>query len=387
MRVRLRALLVSVAVALCAQAAAAQDAYKVGITGAVTGPGSGTYAPVLDAVRLYIGRVNANGGVNGHPIEIQVQDNQAQPSRAAADVKRFTGQDDVVLVVNSSLSSTYAPVIADTKRAGTPLLFLGGVCPREVFPPADRLLFCSTAYGAEYDSRFAMSFIKDKSGGDAKLGLASMAIPISRGEVDYAAELAGKMGMKAVSNQVIPPPTADYAPFATKIKEAGADWGYSWAPWVTQVKTFEALRRLGWDGGYVAYGHINAEDELARLKDPSFYVFNNNAMFVEDLPVLREIEKAAEGKSQFPPTLLSEGWIGGMVLEAIMKKVPWPPTREKVIAAMNDLEVDTRGLRGGPIRWTKDNHFRTTTYYRVYRWDPDKNAIVREKDWTGLDVK
>lgn len=387
MRVRLSGLLISAAVALCAQTAAAQDAYKVGITGAVTGPGSGTYAPVLEAVRLYIDRVNANGGVNGHPIEIQVQDNQAQPSRAAADVKRFTGQDDVVLVVNSSLSSTYAPVIADTKRAGMPLLFLGGVCPREVFPPADRLQFCSTAYGAEYDSRFAMSFIERKSGDKAKIGFASMAIPISRGEVDYAAELAGKMGMTAVSNQVIPPPTADYAPFATKIKEAGADWGYSWAPWVTQVKTFEALRRQGWNGSYVAYGHINAEDELARLKDPTFYVFGNNAMFVEDLPVLREIEKAAEGESQFPATLLSEGWVGGMVLEAIMKKVAWPPTREKVAAAMNDLQVDTKGLRGGPIRWTKDNHFRTTTFYRVYRWDADKNAIVREQDWSGIDVK
>ncbi len=27
---------------------------------------------------------------------------------------------------------------------------------------------------------------------------------------------------------------------------------------------------------------------------------------------------------------------------------------------MNDLKVDTKGLRGGPIEWTKDNHFRTT---------------------------
>ena len=26
---------------------------------------------------------------------------------------------------------------------------------------------------------------------------------------------------------------------------------------------------------------------------------------------------------------------------------------------MNNLKVDTKGLRGGPIEWTKDNHFRT----------------------------
>jgi len=49
--------------------------------------------------------------------------------------------------------------------------------------------------------------------------------------------------------------------------------------------------------------------------------------------------------------------------------------------------VDTKGLRGGPIAWTKDNHFRTRQYYRVYAWDEAKSAIVRVKDWTAFDVK
>jgi hypothetical protein len=49
--------------------------------------------------------------------------------------------------------------------------------------------------------------------------------------------------------------------------------------------------------------------------------------------------------------------------------------------------VDTHGLRGGPIVWTKDNHFRTRQYYRVYHWDAGKQAVARVKDWTGFDVK
>jgi hypothetical protein len=42
--------------------AAAQDAYLVGITAALTGPPSSTYAPAVDALRIYIDRVNAAGG-------------------------------------------------------------------------------------------------------------------------------------------------------------------------------------------------------------------------------------------------------------------------------------------------------------------------------------
>ena len=73
--------------------------------------------------------------------------------------------------------------------------------------------------------------------------------------------------MTPVDKEVIPPPTADYTPFATKLKDADANWVFSWAPWVTQVQTFEALRRLGWTGDYITWAHIEAEAELARIKD------------------------------------------------------------------------------------------------------------------------
>jgi hypothetical protein len=52
---------------------------------------------------------------------------------------------------------------------------------------------------------------------------------------------------------------------------------------------------------------------------------------------------------------------------------------------MQNLKVDLKGLRGGPIEWTADNHFRTNQYYRVYRWDGSKIAVV--KNWFSYDVK
>ena len=97
---------------------AAQDAYVVGITGALTGPPASTYAPAVDALRIYIDRVNAAGGVNGKQIKLVIEDDGAQPSKAAANTKKLITQDNVVLMVNASLSSTYAPVIAETKSAG-----------------------------------------------------------------------------------------------------------------------------------------------------------------------------------------------------------------------------------------------------------------------------
>lgn len=368
--------------------AAAQDAYVVGLTAALTGPPSSTYAPAVEALRLYIDRVNASGGVNGKQIKLIIQDDSAQPSKAATNVKKLITQDNVVLLVNATLSTTYAPVIAEAKRAGVPLLFAGGVCPKEVYPPADPLLFCTTAFAATYDSRAALDFIKETAKGPVRLALVAMAIPLSRAEIDYAEQQAPKAGMTVVDKEVIPPPTPDYTPFATKIKEANANWTFSWAPWVTEVRTLEALRRLGWQGDYLTWAHIEAEGELKRLKDGKLYVIGSNALFQDKLPIHREISEAvAKAGSKYPVNQMAEGWIAGMVIEAALKAAGWPADAKKIRDALETVKLDTKGLRGGPIEWTKDNHFRIRQYYRVYRWDPAKSEIVQAKDWFAYDVK
>ena len=100
------------------------------------------------------------------------------------------------------------------------------------------------------------------------------------------------------------------------------------------------------------------------------------------------IKAASESaKSMYPHTQLTEGWITAMVLEGILKKTPWPATPEKVRNAMNQLNVDTKGLKGGPMVWTENNHFRTVAHYRAYKWQQDKNGIALVKDWTPVEVK
>ena len=367
--------------------AEAQD-YVIGLTGALTGPPSSTYAPAVEALRLYVERVNAGGGVNGHKINLILQDDGAEPSKAAANAKKLLTQDNAVLMINASLSSTYAPVIAEAKRANVPLLFASGVCPKEVFPPADPLQFCTTAYAASYDSRAALAFVKETATADVKIGFSAMAIPLSRGEIDFAEEHAKTLGMSPVDKEVIPPPSADYTPFATKLKDAGPTWVYSWAPWVTQVRTLEALRKLGWDGDYITWAHLEAENELARLKDGKLFVIGANALFQEGLPIHREIADAVQKAGmKYPANQMAEGWIAGMVIEAALTGAGWPADAGKIRAAMENLKIDTKGLRGGPIEWTKDNHFRTRQYYRIYAWDTEKSAIIKAKDWTAYDVK
>ena len=366
--------------------ALAQDSYVIGITAALTGPPASTYAPAIDALRIYLDRVNAAGGVNGKKINLVIQDDSAEPSKAAANAKKLLTQDNAVLMINASLSSTYAPVVNESRNAGVPLLFASSVCPKEVYPPAAAGQFCTTAFASTFDSRAALAFIKETAKEPVKIGFSAMAIPLSRGEIDFAESQAPTLGMTVVDKEIIPPPTADYTPFATKIKDAGANWVFSWAPWVTQVRTFEALRRLGWAGDYVTWAHLEAEGELKRIKDEKLFAIGANALFEDNLPIHKEIADAVKAAgSKYPPEQMTEGWIAGMVIEAALKGAGWPATPAKIQESMQNLKVDLKGLRGGPIEWTKDNHFRTKQYYRVYRWNGSKIAVA--KDWFAYDVK
>jgi ABC-type branched-subunit amino acid transport system substrate-binding protein len=369
-------------------AASAQEAYNIGVTAAMTGPAAGTQAPVIEMLRIYVDRLNANGGINGHRINLMVEDDQAEPSKAAANATKLIRQNNVSLLIESSLSSTFGPVIAEAKRAGVPLWFAGAVCPKETHPPKpDPVLFCSTGFDFGYDIPVAVQSIKDAAKEPVRIGMIGMPIPISRIGIDNAQKQGEKLGMVTVDTEFIPPTAADYTPFATKLKAADPNWAFAYAPWSTEVKTFEALRRLGWTGTYLCYGHIQAEDELTRIADGGLQVFSANALFQDNLPVQNEIrEVAAQGKYSYPATYADEGWITGRALEQILSKTGWPASAEKITAAMTTLNLDTQGLRGGPLVWTADNHFRTRQYYRFYRYDPDKKSIARLRDWLAVDV-
>jgi ABC-type branched-subunit amino acid transport system substrate-binding protein len=367
---------VGIAALLCAGTpAGAAETYRIGLTTPLTGRAADTYVPFYEGIKAFVTRVNERGGVQGRRIELFVEDDRGEPQRVAAHSRKFTGTDNVVLMINSTLSGSYKPMMTEAESTKTPVLFAGGPCPREVLPPAHPLFFCATSFGAKIDSKFTIGAVAQDS-------------PVSRAELEYAEEYARRAGLDTVPVVVVPNNAADFPPFAAKLKEAGIDWGLSWALWHIQIGTFEALRRQGWAGRFILIAHAQAQDELARLKDERLFAFTGNAMFVEDLPIHAEIREAAQkAGAKYPAHYLAEGYGSAMVLEAALAKCGWPCDRERLARAMTNLSVDMRGLRGGPIEWTESNHYRKVNLYRVYRWDAERGRVAAVGDWTRVEIR
>ena len=274
-------------------------------------------------------------------------------------------------MLNASLSSTYAPVIAEAKTCRR------AAAVRELRLPAERLSAGRPAAvlhhrltPSNFDSQATLDFIKATAKDPVKIGFSAMAIPLSRGEIDFAEEPVQDSRHDAGGPRRSSRRRRRLHAVRDQAQGCRRRTGsYSWAPWVTQVRTFEALRRLGWKGDYIAWAHLEAEGELARLKDGKFYVIGANALFQDDLPIQKEIDDAAKKAGSKYPRRPDDrrldrrhGDRGGAQGRRLAGRPP-----PKCAAAMENLKVDTKGLRGGPIVWTKDNHFRTQLYYRVYQ--------------------
>jgi branched-chain amino acid transport system substrate-binding protein len=390
-RVVLVSILVSALVGACAPKVdappiSAPNAVRIGLTATLTGPNAAAYAPVYESINVYVQRLNDLGGIDGRRVELIVEDDAGDATRASTNATRLVQQEHVPLLVLASPSASYGPVMSAARGTQTPLL-IAAACPRETLPPADPLMFCSSSYCTSYDSAAAVRFIHSHATGEVKLGLIGVDIPVSRAYMDSGAEYANAAGLGVVTKQIMPLTVTDFSPFATQVVQADANWAWAGGPWGAEVGPFEALQKLAWTGNYVLYGLPPAEEEFRRRRVDALYGVSSNALFAEDLPIHNDIRAAAQKYgATYPVEQLAEGWVTAMVLEEAVRTSDAPFGAAQLRAALDRLDLDTHGLRGTRMTFTPENHFRTQVSYRVYHWDSHQQRIVIARDWDTTEV-
>jgi ABC-type branched-subunit amino acid transport system substrate-binding protein len=107
--------------------AVAADPVKIGVTVALSPPGSvaqGTQ--VRDAIEVATKMVNDAGGVLGRPIELVIEDDQGIPEKARAATEKLITRDKVIAVVGGHLSSAVLAGIEVAHRYHVPYVNTNG---------------------------------------------------------------------------------------------------------------------------------------------------------------------------------------------------------------------------------------------------------------------
>ncbi len=199
-------------------AAATKDPYVLGAVLSVTGAQAGLGEPEKKAIELEVARINSEGGVNGHPVEVIIEDDGSDVDKATAATTKLIEQDEVLAVIGSTGTGQSMAMRAEIDSAGVPQVSLGsGTAITQEFDP----LVFQTTWTANLVVPLMLQYLKDE--GYSKVGLITEDTGFGKDGRQAVNDMAGEYGLSVVSDQVFKPSDTDMTGQLTVIKGAGAD--------------------------------------------------------------------------------------------------------------------------------------------------------------------
>ncbi len=329
------------AVSLCT--AMAEGSIKVGNIQDTSGPTSTQGISVQRGIELAIERINADGGINGTPIELISYDCAANPEEAINCYKRLCEVNGVSIVLGPPLSNVGLACIETTKTNKVPFLGAFAINKCMVNPDTGETYEYMFAVQptAEYAGRILADYIVNKLGYKkvACLSRSDQAYLVaSYGE--FKATLEANMG-ELVSDQYVLSSDTDYKMQITNMMNSGADVLVNFLETNDTVLFFNQYYQLGGEQE-VCGGSTFAQPMVSMLDNPelaSGLYFTNN-VDMED-PRLDEVRQAyIEAYGVEPDVKSYIGYDLALVLKAALEGAEnYEPE-----AIKTSLETNIQGL-------------------------------------------
>jgi branched-chain amino acid transport system substrate-binding protein len=237
--------------ALLLAGVAAADTIKIGLLAPTTGFAAADGESMVNAVKLAVNQVNADGGVLGKKIELVCYDDAADSKQAVALAHKMIGQDKVIAAVGGSYSMptrAAAPIFDDEEIPFVAAYALHPDVTKGDYTFRTGFLGGSEGKAAGY---VAVKLLKAKS------------VALLTSDNDYGRTLAAGFqeylkenpSVKVVSVQTYPMSEKDFKAYLSKIKEAKPDvvfasgYYFQTGPMLKQAKEMGVTARfLGEEG-------------------------------------------------------------------------------------------------------------------------------------------
>jgi len=201
-----------------------REPYVIGAVLSLTGAQSGLGGPEKNAIEMEVARINEAGGINGHPLEVIIEDDGSDVDKAIAATTKLIEQDEVLAIIGSTGTGQSMAMRDEIDLAQVPQVSLGSgsIITREFDP-----LVFQTTWTADLIVPLALEYLESE--GLTKVGLVTEDTGFGKDGRDLVNEMAADYGLEVVSDQVFKPADTDMTGQLTVIKGAGADVVLMWA--------------------------------------------------------------------------------------------------------------------------------------------------------------
>jgi branched-chain amino acid transport system substrate-binding protein len=353
--------------------AQAADPYKLGYITDLSGPLRDAYSPVMEGFKLYMKVVNDRGGINGHPVELFIRNDQLDATRASSFAMELITGEKINSIWGMSLTRTHKAVYQQALRYKTPAIScFSGI--KVVLPPKAQDYAYSAGNAFEVTGEVSGKIAAQMLKGKGKMVVTTIEAPGGYAVAGHS-EAAAKAGGLTTGRLLFSPRTTEFGAPAQKMKAMNPDIIAFHHPPAGTIGLFRNLRAIGYKGIMLVEALGMNEHAFAKAIESTgytenTYIFARWALSESKIKEIDEVQAAA--KVYGLPGKLSvgnvSGWTMGILAETALKQCGWPCSGVQLNNILKNITVDAGALLGGTIKFSTIDHY-GTTLHRVYKYD------------------
>ena len=224
--------------------AVAQEArtLKIGAIFSVTGGASLLGDPEKKTVQTIVDKVNETGGVNRHPIEMVIEDDQSDATKAVSAAQGLIYRDRVLAIVGPSTSGSSLAIKSICEKARIPMVSCAAA--EAIVTPIEESKFIFKT--PQKDSHVVMKIMDQLSKmGITKIAILSETLPFGQLGRKLLQEQAQAKGIEVVGDETYGPSDTDLAPQIQKIAAAQPQAVVNWSIVPAQSIVPKEMKRQG----------------------------------------------------------------------------------------------------------------------------------------------
>lgn len=236
------ALTLIVSLALVFSCTKEKEPYKVGAVFSVTGRTSFLGEPEKKTAVMIAEAINKVGGINGHPLELVIYDDESDETKAVLAVKRLIKKDKVPVIIGPSLSGNTLAVVKIMNDAKVPLVSCAA-SNKIVTPVVDR----KWIFKVPQSDTHAVEKVYDHllKNGINKIAIMSVSTGFGASGREELLRLAPQVGIEIVADERYGPKDTDITAQLTRIRGTDAQAIVNWSVGPTQVLAVKNWHDLG----------------------------------------------------------------------------------------------------------------------------------------------
>ncbi|MCD6256522.1 ABC transporter substrate-binding protein [Candidatus Aerophobetes bacterium] len=214
--------------------------YKVGAIFAITGPASWLGEPERNTVLMIEEQINIGGGINGHPLQVIVEDTVGDEAKAVNAVKKLIYRDNVLAIIGPSRSGTTMAVIPIVQKARVPLISCAAA--ESIVKPLKKWVFKTPQKDSDA-VRKIYEYMKKK--GISKIAIITGTTGFGDQGRKQLKRLAPEYGITIVADETYGPKDTDMTAQLTRIRATDVQAIVNWSIVPAQAIVAKNARQLG----------------------------------------------------------------------------------------------------------------------------------------------